>query len=248
MSFSRFVVLLLILAVGYTCAAQNLKIRNIELRDTRLVLHYDLLDSVEGRFYSIRAYSSTDSYLNPLEKVNGDIGLEVKPGMDKIIEWDFRNELPAAYDGKVSVEVRGRIFIPFINVQSINQYKIFKRKRRYNITWTGGTPQNVLNFDLFNGDKKVYTFPNLANVGHYALEFPSHISPDKNYRLRISDTKNKEEVVLTEKFRIKRKVPLLLKVIPAGLVGFGIYFFIKPKPVQDADKPIVGAPNPREGI
>jgi hypothetical protein len=227
MGFSRFTVLLIIVAC-YQGAAQNLKIRNVELRNTRMVLHYDLLDSVEGRYYSIRAYSSTDGYLNPLEKVKGDVGLEVKPGTDKIIEWDFSNELPPAYDGKVSVEVRGRIFIPFINVQSINQYKVFKRKRKYNITWTGGTPQNVLNFDLFNGEKKVHTFPNLANVGHYSLEFPSHISPDKNYRLRISDTKNKEEVVFTEEFRIKRKIPLLFKAIPLAAVGYAAYFIMQP--------------------
>jgi hypothetical protein len=220
------VVLLLIVAAGNVCFAQSIEIKGIAFTDSKLVIDYDLLDSLEGRFYSVRVYSSADGFLNPLTGITGDEGLEVKPGRDKTIAWAFKEELPSGFDGKVSVEVRGRIFVPFIGVPDINHYKVFKRKRKYNLTWTGGTAQNVLNFDLYNGEKKVHTFPNLANVGHYAFEFPPHIKPGKDYRFRISDTKNKEEVVYTEPFRIKRKVPLLLKVIPTLAVGYAAYFFL----------------------
>jgi hypothetical protein len=223
----RRIVFLLIASVGNVCLAQNIEIRGIAFTDNKLVIGYDLLDSLEGRFYSIRVYASTDGFLNPLTKIMGDEGLEVKPGRDKTISWAFKEELPPGFDGKVSVEVRGRIFVPFIGVPGISQYKVFKRKRKYNLTWTGGTAQNVLNFDLYNGEKKVHTFPNLANVGHYSFEFPPYIKPDKNYRFRISDTMNKEEVVYTDLFRIKRKVPLLFKVIPTLIAGYAAYFFLQ---------------------
>jgi hypothetical protein len=227
MTIFQRVALLLIVSAGNVCFAQSIEIKGIEFRDSKLVIDYDLLDSLEGRFYSVRVYSSTDGFLNPLTKIMGDEGLEVKPGRDKTIAWAFKEELPPGFDGKVSVEVRGRIFVPFIGVAGINHYKVFKRKRKYNLTWTGGTAQNVLNFDLYNGEKKVHTFPNLANVGHYAFEFPPHIKPGKDYRFRISDTKNKEEVVYTESFRIKRKAPLLLKIIPTLVVGYAAYFFLQ---------------------
>jgi hypothetical protein len=209
--------------------AQDLQLTYVEFKEDKLVVHYSLADSVIGRFYSVRLYASKDNFLNPLEKVSGGIGLKVKPGPDNTIAWDARTELGPLFDGKVSLEIRGRVFIPFINVESINQYKVFKRGRKYNITWTGGSPQNILNFDLYKGERKVITFPNLANVGHHALEFPTHVKPGKGYRFKISDSKNEEDIVYTTEFRVKRKIPLVLKVIPAIMVGSGIYWLLRPK-------------------
>jgi hypothetical protein len=211
---------------------QHLDLKYAEFKDDKLVVHYSLTDSVAGRFYSIRLYASKDNFLNPLEKVAGDIGLEVKPGPDNKISWDARGELGPSFDGKVSLEIRGRVFVPFINTESINQYKVFKRGRKYNVTWSGGSPQNILNFDLYKGESKVATFPNLANVGSYSLQFPTHIRPGSDYRFKISDTKNKEDIVYTHSFKIKRKVPLLLKAVPVLLVGSGLYVLLQPTSVE----------------
>jgi hypothetical protein len=216
--------------------AQNLELKYAEFKEDKLVVHYSLTDSVIGRFYTVRLYASKDNFLNPLEKISGDIGLEVKPGPDNQIIWDARTELGASSDGKVSLEIRGRIFIPFINTGGIDQYKIFKRGRKYNITWSGGSPQNILNFDLYHGEKKITSFPNLANVGHHSFEFPTHVRPGKGYRFKISDAKNKEEEVYTDKFSIKRKFPLALKALPVLLVGSSLYLLIKPKD-NDPDLP-----------
>jgi hypothetical protein len=212
---------------------QGIEIRSFQQTGETLVVSYDLLDSIEGRSYSIRMYSSADGFINPLDKVTGDIGLEVKPGKNKTISWQLLKDLPPGFDSKVAVEIRGRLFVPFIGTNAINQYKVFKRKREYNITWTGGTPQNVLNFDLYHGEKKVHTFPNLANVGHYSLILPVHIKPGKGFRFRISDAKNKDEVVYTSAFKVKRKIPLLMKAVPVALVGAGIYYIISTKKEDD---------------
>ncbi|NOT74397.1 MAG: hypothetical protein HOP08_05665 [Cyclobacteriaceae bacterium] len=208
--------------------AQSIEIRNIEFFQNKLVIHYDLLDSIEGRFYTIKVYSSADGYLNPLEKLKGDAGLEVKSGKNKTITWAFGEDLSTGYSGKVALELRGRHFIPFIQTDEINKYKVFKRKQIYNLTWTGGTPQNVLNFDLYKKDKKITSFSDIANVGHYTFQFPSHIRPGKDYQFVISDTKNKDEVVRSNSFRIKRKIPLLVKAIPTLAAGTLIYLLARP--------------------
>jgi len=212
--------------IAAACAtkAQSIELRSIEFVKNKMVIHYDLVDSVEGRFYSIRLYSSADGFLNAMQKILGDAGLEVKPGKDKRIEWSLGDELGTTFEGKVAVEIRGRQFIPFINTEGINVYKVFKRKRSYDLTWSGGTPQNILNFDLMKGDQKVMSFPNIANVGHHAFEFPTYVKPGKNYHLKISDSKNKEEEVKTTAFRIKRKIPLVVKALPVIALGVGVYF------------------------
>ena len=211
--------------------AQNLEIKHTEFKENKLLVHYALTDSIAGRSFTVRLYSSKDNFLNPLEAVSGDVGLEENPGPDNTIVWDVQKEFGPSYEGKISLEIRSRIFIPFINSESINQYKVFRRGRKYNITWTGGSPQNVLVFDVYKGERKMASFPNLANVGHYALEFPLHIRPGKGYRFKISDAKNKEDIVFTNQFRIKRKFPLILKIIPTIIVGTTLYLLLKPKAV-----------------
>lgn len=114
-------------AIGFLTAqvagAQDIELKYAEIKDNKVVVHYALRDSVKGRVYTIRFYASKGNFLNPLEKISGDAGLEVKPGPDNAISWDPREELGGAFDGRISLEIRGRIFIPFINtsqsVQSI---------------------------------------------------------------------------------------------------------------------------------
>src|SRR5688572_19138192 len=94
--------------------AQDFKIKRIEQLNQQIVVHYDLLDSIVGRSYSMNVYASTDNFINPLTAVTGDIGLEVKPGTNKKIVWDAKAELGASFSGSVSLEIRGKVYIPFV--------------------------------------------------------------------------------------------------------------------------------------
>jgi hypothetical protein len=82
------------------------------------------------------------------------------------------------------------------------------------------------------------SFPNIANVGHHEFQFPTYVKPGKDYQFMISDSKNKEEQVITKPFGIKRKIPLLLKAIPVAIVGIIIYVIVTKKSPA-ADEPIV---------
>lgn len=230
------IIKLMCFVTGYS---QNIELKFTELIDNKVVLHYNLVDSVAGRFFTIRLYHSKDNFLNPLEKISGDIGFEVKPGPNKRIVWDAKAELGDAFEGGISLEIRGRVFLPFINLEQFNQFKSFKRKREYNMTWSGGKPTNILNFDLIKDDKKVLTFPNVANVGHYKFQFPPFVKPGKNYQFRVTDTKNKDESVHSTKFSIRRKTPLVLKVLALGVFGAAVYFLL---PQTPEDKTLPSAP------
>ena len=59
-------------------------------------------------------------------------------------------------------------------------------------------------------------------MGHYKLTLPKDVKPGKDYRFRISDTKNKDEVVYTGTFIVKRKTPLIVKILPVVAVGVGV--------------------------
>jgi len=211
----------LLMLLGLSIAqAQKFDIKRVELANQQVVIHYDLADSIAGRTYTLNVYASTDNYINPLQKLTGDIGMEVKPGYNKKIIWDAKSELGTEYTGSVALEIRGRLYIPFVYFSSFDEYKSFKRGKPYQLTWSGGTSRNILNFDLYKKDKKVATFANIANVGYYKLTLPKDTKPGKGYSFRVSDTKNKNEVVYTGAFKVKRKTPLLVKLIPLAAAGY----------------------------
>lgn len=201
--------------------AQQFSIRKVELAGDNINLYYDLLDETPQRSYTVSLYSSRDNFISTLEKVSGDVGLEVRPGANKKIVWKAKDELGPDFEGKVGLEIRGKIYIPFVRLDGLN--KTFKRDRPYEITWTGGTQQNILNFDLYKGEEKVTSFPNIANVGHYTLTMPLTVKPGKGYRFMITDTRNKDQIVFSSDFGVSRKIPLLVKAVPVVLLAGGIY-------------------------
>ncbi len=239
----QFSLLLTILVGGIF--AQDLRINNIRFENNQVSIQYEILDTLLTRQYTVRAYSSRDNFLNPLKQVNGAIGHEIFPGAERTMIWDAQEELGADFDGSVAVELRARVYVPFIQIPWFDDVEVLKKKRTYSITWAGGRSGNVLHFDLYNSKKeKVATFANVANVGHYDLTIPADVKPGKGYRFKIRDSKNEDEIVFTEYFNIKRKVPLALLFIPVAAASTAAYSLINqsentPGEIQDPIEPSI---------
>lgn len=231
--------LLLILAMTYVQAhAQEFSIKQMELGPELLTLHYDLIDTARDHTYSIYVYSSRDNFLAPLEKISGDAGLEVRPGANRKITWNAKEELGPTFQGEIELEIRGRLYIPFIRFEGFKDVEVRKRGVPFIVKWSGGTRQNILNFQLYRDDGKLrYTFPNVPNTSEHKITIPASIKPGGGYYFRISDTKNKDQVVITPKFEIRRRYSLALKAIPVLLAGGAIYFLIPDPGPDPIDEP-----------
>jgi hypothetical protein len=225
----RCISIFFLAAILSSCYSQDFTINKVEYKNQKVLLHFSIIDTVATRTYTISLFSSRDNFTVPLQKVSGDIGLEVPPGGKKIVSWDVAAEYGNAFSGKIGLEIRGRVYIPFVRLENIKRDDvIIKRGKPYQITWTGGSPQNILNFELYRGDKRQFVFPNIANVGHHAFVFPTSIKPGKNYHFKITDSKNKDEIVLTRSFSVRRKVPLLLKAVPILVIGSVVGYLMLP--------------------
>lgn len=221
MTLKQLTVILLVV-ISPAAQAQVLDVTRVELKGDRIVINYSLKDTVEGRTFIVNLYSSRDNYINPLSRLDGDHGMEVKGGNNKTITWSAKQELGEQFHGAVSIEVRARVYIPFIR---FDDFQTIKRGKPKEVTWRGGTRQNILNFELYNKKgEKVHVIPNITNAGHTSLFIPVDIKPGKDYRFRIVDGKNKDQVVNTEPFTIKRKTPLLLLALPVAAVGGAVMF------------------------
>ncbi len=80
-----------ILSAGF-CAGQSVTISKVELSGDKIIVHYNIDDSNPASNFLLNLYEAKDNFSTPLAKVTGDVGSEVKPGANKKIEWNIRQE------------------------------------------------------------------------------------------------------------------------------------------------------------
>jgi hypothetical protein len=199
--------------------AQEVNIKQLEFNDDGdVVIHYDLQDEKIDRKFSLRLYASVDNYIQPLTNVSGDVGIDLAVGDNKKITWNVTEELGAEFKGKVALELKGSVYVPFVALDGFDDYKVLKRGKPFDVTWTGGRGDNILIFELYKGDNKVKVFEERPNVGNTSILIPTDVKPGK-YKFKISDSRNRDEVVFTSDFQLKRKVPLVMKLGLGLVVG-----------------------------
>lgn len=233
-------VALVILSSG--AAAQTIIIKKIELAGEKIIVHYELDDSNPSNEYQLHLYASKNNFASPLLKVKGDVGNEIKPGPDKKIEWNILEEL-GGFKGRISLEVRGKIFVPFVKLQNFDVAKGYKRGKSFNLNWKPGNT-NPINIELYKGNDRVGGEVNHPNNGAYTMFIPGHAKPGKDYRLKISDAKNNSDVIYTGYFKVTPKVPIWMKIAPVLIVGGVVAALLgggDPPPVVEA---LPKAPDP----
>jgi hypothetical protein len=227
---------LLLWALSFGVRAQEVKITQVELQPNGdVAVSYKLTDERPEKRYSLYLYTSADNFIQPLQKVTGDVGVNLTLGDKKII-WHAKDELGASFKGGLSLELKGNTYVPFITLDGFDDYKVLKRGKEYDVTWTGGRGDNVLVFELYEGENKVKVFEERPNVGNTAIVIPKDVKPGR-YKFKISDNRNKDEVVYTMDFRVKRRVPLLLDLGLAAVIGGAIVYFSGSK-----EEPKMGEP------
>ncbi|MEX1238663.1 MAG: Ser-Thr-rich GPI-anchored membrane family protein [Cyclobacteriaceae bacterium] len=210
-------VIVALLLAATAAQAQKASIKRVELAGEKIVVHYDLEDSNPANEYQISLYSSQSNFGTALTKVRGDVGTEIKPGANKKIEWSIREEL-GPFKGKISLEIRGKMFVPVAKINSISEGDKFKRGKSHTVTWKPGN-SNQITIELMKGDQPIQTQNNQSNNGTYSFLIAPHTTVGNDYSIRITDTKDGENVVRSQPFAVTRKVPLLLKVLPIVAVG-----------------------------
>ena len=210
--------LVVVLAFSHALLAQKVSISKIDLIANKVVVTYELEDSNPNNEYLISLYASKDNFASPLAKVSGDIGSGVKAGLTKKIEWKITEEY-GAYKGKLSLELRGRVYIPIVKLEGSGMKSTYKRGKAYQVVWHPGDPSGQVNVELYKGNERISGERNLANNGSYTWHVPPKTKPGKDYHMRFSSAKNPDEVVISKQFKIAPKVPLLVKILPVAVIG-----------------------------
>lgn len=209
------------LVLALPAIGQKVSINKVDLDGDKIIVYYDLEDANTNHEYLLNLYSSNDNYTNPLKNVIGDAGAEVKPGVNKKMIWNIRQEY-GGYKGRIALEIRGRVYTPFVKLQDFSTSKSYKRGKTYNISWKPGST-NPIHLELYKGNLRLDGSMNHPNNGVYTLSLPKDAKPGKDYRLKISDSRNNDEVIFSPFFKVVPKIPMAAKA--AGgvlLIGGGV--------------------------
>lgn len=221
---NRITMFVLVLC-GISATAQTVTIRKVELVMDKVVVIYDLEDSNPNNEYLLSLYASRDNFATPLKSVTGDVGPEIKPGAGKRIEWSIMQDY-GAYKGKLSLEVRGKVYVPVAKLQNFDTKKGYKRGHSHNLSWKPGN-NNPINIELFKGGQRISGDMNLPNNGSHPFFFPKDAKPGSDYRLKITDPKNPDDVVYSGFFKVTPRIPIYLKVAPVVAVGVLVAILLK---------------------
>ena len=215
---------LFLVCVFGTCAfAQTVTINKVELAGDKVIVYYKLENSNPSTNFLLNLYGSNDNFTTPLTKVTGDIGVEVKPGLNKKVEWNLRQEY-GNYKGKLALEIRGKVYTPFVKLQNFTVASAYKRGKTHEVIWAPGNTDPI-NIELFKGNERVAGSMSQPNSGAFGLAIPGNAKTGADYRLKISSAKNTDEVIYSSYFKVKPKTPFLIKaLVPLAIAGGAIAF------------------------
>jgi Ser-Thr-rich glycosyl-phosphatidyl-inositol-anchored membrane family len=231
--------------IGKPVFAQTLAIDWVEVSGMNIIVHYDLTDENPMHAYTVHLYSSKDNFAAPLLKLSGDHGNEVKPGIDKQIVWKITEEL-GQYAGEIELEIRAKMYVPFLNMTAFKANARYKRGKNYPLVWKSGNPGGQVDIELYLQNTRIHSDRNVQNSGKFDWQIPASVRPSGGYRLKFTNTKSREETYYTPPFRIVHKIPMAAKIGTAAVIGAAIIYFLTSNSVQeDPDLPPAdfGSPN-----
>lgn len=215
---TRMSILILFLCFFSTRNILGQEISNIsasQLDEHTIRVNYNLQGEVPGQLYNVNLYCSTDQFSMPLEYVDGYVGENVEAGINNFIDWDLSKEL-VAFEGSLSFEVRAELTFTPISMVFPEEASV-KRGKQHLITWKGTNTNERVDIQLLRDGLKVGTITNTVNDGQYEWNVPFSAKPGGGYSVKVSSTSSSQTDTGTE-FAIRRKIPLLVKLIPFAII------------------------------
>jgi len=209
----KFLLLLGGTHVVQTSCAQTIENVKAVFQDGKVIVNYDLKADPNTSFF-IELYASHNNYNLPILLAQGDIGKEVKPGLQKKVVWDVKSDLKN-YKGEITFELHAE---PALLPWAIKQPAGLKRGKTGTIQWQGGKANQQVNLELYQGTNKVQaiTASPVSNTKKYDWNLPSSLKTGGGYTIKLSSG---NESVTSASFKINSKIPLVVKLLPIVVVG-----------------------------
>ena len=194
--------------------AQSIQNLNAQFIDGKVVVVYDVAGAKQNQTYSLELFGSHNNYATPLQHVTGDVGKSIRAGVGKRITWDATAEL-GTYSGQITFKLKGELIpVPF-SFQSPVSKTSTRRGKDFKIRWDGGTPNQTVHLDLYDGTGRIVSFGDVRNVGEYTWNVPKNF-PKGTYSIQMAAG---SQTLRSGAVSVKARVPMFLKILP--ILGAG---------------------------
>jgi hypothetical protein len=242
-----YISLLLVFLVVPTWAQRITNVQ-AQLVGDYVSIQYDLSGEIPGQIFEVALYSSHNDFTEPLKQVRGAVGPDITPGRQKAIEWGAQKEL-TRFTGEITFEVRANLTFSPIAIQNPQVESVFRRGHAYKLQWKGGLAGEKLRLELIRDGFPNQVIDNVPNTGNYTWRVAEETPIAENYRLKITaQSNNVLNTKTSDLFVIKRRIPLIAKFVPAGiLVGAVGFWAVNQLGGSASEDPILPPPD-QEGL
>ena len=207
--------------VAMTTLAQSIQNVKATPQDGKVIVLYDLIGGKPEQKYTIDLFASHNNFSAPLTEVSGDVGKNITPGTGKKIIWDAALEL-TTYKGDITFKVKGEaITLPFAFKKPAKGGSV-RRGKNTSVEWEGGKPTQHIKLELYKGTELVNSIAETGNTGQYNWSIPKKTSKG-SYTLKLNAG---QETVNSQPFKIKSKIPFIVKMLPVVVVGGVVAVFV----------------------
>jgi len=232
---------------AFLCASifgYSQKIEHVDVRldGEDLIITFDLRpkDFVSER-YSVDVFSSRDGYTTPLVLTSGE-SKDVRPGnrLQYIINaadnfTGFRGDLDFKIDAKLT-------FSPITVTEPLSGRK-FKKGSMIQISWRGGLDKDTYELDLYKDDINVSSIESGISTRNYLWVMPKNTKAG-SYKLKVAAGNDPDNAAISTEFIIKKKLPLVVKLLPLFAIGAGVYVLTTGGGDSPETNILPGAPDP----
>lgn len=167
------------------------------------------------------------------EWVNNTRELDIYISFDRLTEGNFRP--PSIYSISDHIEnlsqfkkvkTEQEVEVLNLSVLSPNENTEYKRGKNYQLVWRGSSNDKPVKLELYKSGKKKKVITERILGRGYNWAIPINTETGDDYQIKLTNYNNPDNAVLSKRFTIKRKIPLLLKIVPvAAIATAGILVF-----------------------
>lgn len=244
------VLILLGMLIFSNHTARSQRVENIRANANGDIVNitYDLISLNENHLFEIRVYGSHNNYTFPLSLVSGEVGSDIKPGLNKSIVWRTADEL-GTYRGDIIFQIRGSVTgevvvepppqveappietepteesIPDLIINNPRSGSAFKIGKSMPLQWLGGKRDEDIKIELFKSNMMLRNVGTSPNNGSFNWTVPRDIK-GSDFKIKLFNINTPESAVFSGDFKIKGKTALIIKLLPLFAAGGAAAFFL----------------------
>lgn len=97
-----------------------------------------------------------------------------------------------------------------ITFDEVSKQESLKRGKEYQISWKGGSSNEIVTVQLLKKDVVVKEWPSILNTGKCLVYLPSNLKPG-GYSFAIINSST-QALIQSDQTKIKRRIPLFVKL------------------------------------